>query len=385
MAVSGRARRADPATICRELCEAAAAGGLPRLLLLLPPARGEEEVWFGERILEAAREAGRDAAELELLELDGGSPDFAPDPLDGFLRASSLFGGERALLFGRAAKPLARWPRLGEALLQAARNPGGPVWMVVQAAGSPGARALKGLPRSWKAGDPVRVERLRRLYTDPPPWNLHPDASELARFAVAEARGRGMTLEPGVAGLLGRVVGSRPGEVCQALEHFSLLGMTVIDEEAIREVAAQGAEGGAFGFAEALLTGDGASALRRLRSIGRCGLRTWNGRVLAVREAFSLLLGVAAGERRRTAQVREGLAQGLSLSEACRQAGVAAGGPPLERMKRRLERCGSGQLERLLAALCRAERRVKMEGWQQAGHALEELILTAHRSREAGG
>jgi len=385
-------RAPDPGTVCRELCAAAAEGRLPRLLLLLPPARGEAEPWFPERILLAVRSAARAATDLEFLDLDGGDPDFDPAPLEGFLGAGSLFGGGggRGLVLGRALRPLSRWGRLFPALLQAAADPGGPQWMVLDLASGSGAAALlKKHQKALKAlGEAARVERFRRLYGDPPPWKPDPDASEAARFAAAEARGLGLRLGPGAAGALVAVAGSRPGEILQALRHLQLLGLERVEEEDVRAVAAHSAEGNAFAFAEAVLEGRGDEALRILQQLRARGLRTWDGRRLAPQEAFSLLVSVLAGERRRTAAVAAALQEGLDWAEAARRAGVPAGGPPAQRMQRRLERAGPRQLDRVLEALREAEVHLKREGWRQALHVLELLVLRCHRGRRsaaAGG
>ena len=378
MSAATRKKAPDPVTVFRELQEAAAAGKLPRLTLLLPPTRGEAEPWFAEQILCVAREHARAAEQLDFLDLDGGSPDFEPGSLDAFLAAGSLFGGGRVLLLNRAAKALTRWPRLATALLAAAKDPGGPEWMLVHVDTPAGAKAFGKLKQEAGA---LRVERFRRLYADPPPWKPDPDASEAARFVAGEAKLRGLRLERGAAGALVQVAGSRPSELTQALEHFELLGEEVITEDRVREVVARGAEGTAFDFAESVLTGDGAGALRVLASFRGRGLRTWDGRRLAPNEAFSLLLSILAKERRRTAQVVEALSGGAAFPDACKAAGVAAGGPPAQRMQKRIERCNEVQLRTVLSGIRRAERQIKIEGRRDTLHAMEELAFACHRSR----
>lgn len=384
-ATRAKSRSQDPGSTCRELCRLARERKLPRLLLLLPPSRGEDESWFGEQVLGAARRAAREADGLELFEVDGGSPDFDAGALEGFLAASSLFGGERALVLGRAGPALTKRPALAEQLVRAARDPAGPAWMVVQVTGGGKAHQAASAPgKAFSAAakkDGVRLERFRRLYGDPPPWNPRPDGSEAAQFAAAEAKERGLKLAAGVAGLLVQVAGARPADLVQALEHFQMLGLEEVDAEVVREIAAHSAEGNAFEFAEALLSGDGAGALRLLARVRTRGLRTWDGRRLSPRDSFSLLVAIAAGERRKTAAVARGARDGLEFPEACKAAGVPAGGPMARKMQARLDACGEDRLERALHALRRAERRVKVEGWSDAGHALEELVFHMHASR----
>ncbi|TAH35084.1 MAG: hypothetical protein EYC70_14975 [Planctomycetota bacterium] len=374
---AARARKApasEPGSQAMELAEAAAAGRLPRLLLLLPPERGEDEPWFSERILAAARAHARAQPGWDVLDLDGGSPDFQPAALDDFLGSASLFGNQRVVLFGRAGKALGRWPRLAAALAAAAQRPPGPAWIVVHAEGAAGAKTWKPLLAQLE-GESVRVQRFRRLYADPPPWNPDPDQSEAARFAAAAAGARGLTLLPGAAGALVQFAGARPGDLVAALEHMGLLGLAQVGEEDVHRVVAHGAEGSAFEFAEAVLTGDVAAALRCLGRLRSRGLRAWDGRRLAAQDAFGMLASVLATERRRTAAVRAALDSGAELADACRSAGVPAGGPPAQRMHKRLARCDGARLRRIGAALRAAERRVKMEGCRDALAALELLLV----------
>ena len=376
--------RTDPGSLCRELCRLAAKGQLPRLLILAAPAKGEEEPWFAEQVLQTAREAGRKDAGLDLLDLDGGGEALPVDTLDGFLQAASLFAdGARALLLARAGGALNRLPRLAQSLAQAALDPGGPSWIVLQLSGKAAAPAIKTFKaRLGKTDGALRVESFRRLYGDPPPWRPHDlDASEAAQFVLQEARERGLSLRPGAAGSLVGIAGARPSDLVQALDHFELLGLTAVDEETVRETVAHSAEGSAFEFAGSVLDGDGAAALRLLEKIRARGLHTWSGKRLGPQDAFSMLLAVLAGERRRTEGVRLALDRGVPLPEALKQAGVASAGPAAKRMERRVRDCDEAQLGRVLRGLRLAERRVKVEGQRDAVHALEELAFSAHRSR----
>lgn len=370
-------KRSDPGTVCRTLCAAAADGGLERLVLLLGPTRGEEEPWFGERVLGAARAWARTREDLDLLEVDGGSPDFDAAGVESFLQAPGLFGGERVLLFARAGKALKKSKSLVQTLAAAAQAPDGPRLIVVEAPGAGMTATVKPLT----SVDGARVERFRKLYADPPPWKPHDlDASEAAQFLAAEARTRGLRFARGAAGALVQLAGGKPGDLLQSLEHFELLGVETIDEEQVRDVAAHSAEGSAFDFADALLDGDGRRAYRTLAALRRRGLRTWDGKRIAPRDAFSMLVAVASKQRLQTAAVRGGLDQGLDFAAACKQAGVAAGGPPAQRMQSRLRQCDADHLDRVLTALLEAERHVKREGWGDAVRVLELLALRCHRT-----
>ncbi len=371
------ARAPDPGTVCRELCAAAAQGELPPLLLLTAPVRGEEEPWFGERILSQVREWARAQSDLDLMDCDGGSPDFDSTSVEAFLGAPGLFGGERLLVFGRATKALQKAPALAPALAQAAARADGPRAIVIQAGGSGASKAVQALTAA-KVG---RVERFRRLYADPPPWRPHDqDASEAAGFVQAEAAARGLRFAAGAAGALVQLAGGRPGALVQSLEHFELLGLEGIGVEQVREVAAHAAEGSAFDYAEAVLDGDGRRALRCLQQLRWRGLRTWDGKRLGPRDAYSMVFAVTSKQRSQLAAVRAALDAGGDFSAACKGAGLPAGGPPAQRMRTRLDRCDGEHLDRVLHALHQAERHLKVEGWSRGLAVLEQLAVSCHRS-----
>ena len=374
-----RKRQADPGSTCREWCARAAKGEMPRLLVVLPPSGpGESETWFAERICAAARTAGRAVENLDLLDLDGGAPDFDPGSLDGFLASQSLFASRQALILQRAAKPLGRWPRLVAELAAAAARPDGPEWMIVEAGDAP-AKVAKELA----AIEGVEVVRFRALYGDPPPWKPDPDASEAAQFAAAEASARGIRLERGAPGTLVAVAGGRPGDLVQALEHLALLGLDRVGEDEVRAVVAHSAEGTANDFADAVLAGDSGAALRHLGRLRQSGLRSWDGRRLAARDAFGMLLASVARERRRTLAVRRALEDGRSLEDALQAAGSRPSMPLVRRMETRLARCDARQLARVRTALLEAERHVKMAGWRDATDALELLAFQVYRRARA--
>lgn len=381
-AATRKARAPDPGSLCRSWCERAQRGELPPLLLILPPASGEEETWFGERIAAAARQGARAAAGMELGDLDGAAPDFTPNRLDEFLGAPSLFAPTRALIFARAGKALKRWPRLAESLAKAAGAEGGPRWILVQAEGAGAAASAKALAaRAAELGG--ETLRFRALYADPPPWRPDPDASEAAEFVRAEAAARGLKFDAGAAGLLVQIAGARPADLIQALGHFEMLGSTRVDEEAVHEVVAHSAEGNAFAFADAILLGDAGEVLRLLRRMDRQGLRTWDGRRLAPRDAFGLLVGAVARELTSTLKVRGALDAGAEPEAAVAAAG--GGVTARKKLERRIGRCSRARLDGLQEALLLAERRVKREGWREPLHALEALALHAFQPAAAAG
>lgn len=372
-----KAKKADPGTVCRQLIAAAAQGELPRALLLMGPVRGEEEPWFAEQVLAAARRYVRDRPDLDVLEIDGGSPDFDIATIEGFLGARGLFGGERALLFARAGKALKKHKKLASLLAAAIEADDGPILSVIEAPGASMTSAVKPLT----AIKTVQTERFRKLYADPPPWRPHDlDASEAAQFIAAEAKVRGLRLGPGAAGALVQISGGRPAELVQAVEHFALLDESTVSEAQVREVAAHSAEGSAFEFADALLEGDGRRAFRSLSQLRRRGLRSWDGKRIAPRDAFSMMLAVASKQRLQTAAVKAGLDAGMEQAAAFKAAGVAAGGPPAKRMEARLQRADQSHLDCVLEALLEAEQNVKRAGWQDPVRALEYLAMRCHRT-----
>jgi hypothetical protein len=380
MAAAARKKRApDPGTTCREWCARAAAGELPKLLLILPPTNGEDEAWFGDQILAAARAYGRTISELDMLDLDCASPDFTPDMVDSFLASPSLFASRQALILGRASKALNRWPRLAEALLDCAASDGGPEWIVMQV-GSGTSKGAKKVAATRRKG--VEKVRFRGLYADPPPWRPDPDASEAAIFVAAEAAQRKLKLHRGTAGLLVQLAGARPNDLVQALEHFVLLGMSSVGEDQVRQVVARSAEGTAFDFADAILSGNSGEALKLIRSLDAIGMRTWDGKRLAAREAFGMIVSTVIRERAKTAVVRQAVDQGGSIEDGLKAAGARPSMPVVRRMEQRLAACNPAFLALVLECLVEAETNVKMAGWRNSSRALEYLAFRIFRRKQ---
>ncbi len=170
----------------------------------------------------------------------------------------------------------------------------------------------------------------------------------------------------------------------QSLEHLFLLGLDRISEAQIREVVAHTAEGSAFEFAEALICGDGRKAFSCLQHLRNRGLRSWDGKRLAARDAFSLMLAVLAKQRMQTAAIHSQLSLGVEYAAAFKEAGVPSAGPIAQRMKTRLERVDQEHLDRILKALLEAESNVKQNGWSDSLHALEMLAMRCHRTPQRG-
>ncbi len=381
MSAATRKKRApDPGTLCRQWVARAQVGDIPRLLCLLPPSQGEEEIWFGEQILAAARHFARSIEGLDFLDLDAASPDFQPGLLDSFLNTKSLFASRQALVLGRASKALQKWPRLADSLLDAATAEDGPEWMVVQV-GSGASKGAKAFASTRKKG--IEKLRFRGLYGDPPPWKPEPDASEAAQFVTAEARQRKLRLQNGVAGLLVTLAGSRPGDLVQAVEHFQMLGLTEISEDDVRRVTAHSAEGSAFDFADAVLAGDTAQLLRLLQRLSAHGMRSWDGRRIAARDAFSIILAAMNREHRKTSQVLAAVRHGSTLEKALEAAGVRPSMPVVRRMQTRLQVADEAHLQRVLAAMVEAEENLKMVGWRDSLAALEFLAFRSLRKKKA--
>ena len=351
----------------------AAAGNLPQHVVLLSPTRGEDEVWFPEQILQTAREWAKENTQLDLMECDGASPDFAPDSLEAFLAAPGLFGGDRVLIFSRAAKALKKYSRLANAIV----NAQGMTLVLIEACGAKTGPATKALTSI----DGARVERFRKLYSDPPPWRPHDfDASEAAQFLIKEGRRKELHFEAGAAGLLVQIAGGRPMELVQSLDHFYMLGLSRISAEKVREIVAHSAEGSAFEFAEAVIEGNGRKAFTCLHHLRSRGLRSWDGKRIASRDAFSMMLAVLSKQRAQTAAIHGQLSQGVDFAAACKQAGVPSAGPIGQRMQTRLQSVDQDHLDRILSAVVEAETNVKSKGWGDSVHALEMLAFRCHRA-----
>jgi DNA polymerase III delta subunit len=368
-----RKKAPDPATVCRELCDLAAAGKLPRHVVLLSPTRGEDEVWFPEQILQTAREWAKSNPALDLMECDGGSPDFAADALEAFLSAPGLFGGDRVLIFSRATKALKKYSKLADAIA----NSQGMTLVLVEACGAKTGPATKALSKI----DGARVERFRKLYSDPPPWRPHDlDASEAAQFLIVEGRRKELSFEAGAAGLLVQIAGGRPMELVQSLDHFYMLGLSHVTAEKVREIVAHSAEGSAFEFAESVIEGNGRKAFTCLQHLRSRGLRSWDGKRIASRDAFSMMLAVLSKQRTQTAAIYAQLSQGVDFAAACKQSGVPSAGPIGQRMQTRLQAVDQEHLDCILRAVVEAETNVKSSGWGDSVHALELLAFRCHRA-----
>jgi DNA polymerase III delta subunit len=367
----------DPGTLSRNWCARLVQGDLPPVLLLLPPTRGEEEPWFADRILGAARQWARAQEDLDLLECDGASPDFSPEAVLNFLGSQGLFGGERVLLMGRATKALTKSAALLKALQAALQREDAPR-MVIHASGS--TKVVKALAALKGVG--IEKERFRRLYGDPPPWKPHDfDASEAAQFTSIEARAIGLQLEPGAAGALVQLVGNHPSELVRSLDHLNLLGETKISAARVHKVVSHGAEGDAFQFSDAILSGNGRTAFRCLRQMEARGLRTFDGKRLAPRDAFGLILSILTRQQAQTEAVQRSMLMGKDFQTACKEFGVPAGGPPARKMEARIRQTSAEHLAKIRRAILDTERHVKVQGWRNSLRALELLALTTHQKR----
>ena len=369
--MSAARRRPDPGTEARMLRVAVREQTLPRLLILAPPGRGEDDSWFAMSVLAEARAYAREQ-EADLLDVDGLDPAFEMPAVADFLRSPSLFdSGPRALVFGRAGRALGKFQDLSDLLVEASASASGPAWALVQLDGSTGAKLATVFEKLAKKQPSIQVFRFRALWGDPPPWNPQDeDASEAAKFVLTEARDRGLQLRRGASGALVRLVGGRAKDLIQAVEHFLLLGHSKVDAALVADVVSRSAEGSAQTFAAALLDGDGAAAFRILGRIRRRGLRTFDGRRLGADESYSLLVSSVASARRRTVEARN--------------ATGGARGPAAQRMETRLQRTDARHDSLVLRALRDAERGVKVEGTLGPFAALEQMALRCYRRRRSG-
>ena len=217
--------------------------------------------------------------------------------------------------------------------------------------------------------------RFRQLYSDPPPWRPEPDASEAAQFVAAEARLQKITMQRGASGSLVALAGSRPADLLQAINHFSLLGLTSVGEQDVRDVASHSAEGSAFDFADSVLSGDSVSALRLLTKISRQGLRAWGGKRVSIRDAFALLMSAVNSEVTKTAAIIEFMAHTPDLEQAIKASGSRPSKPVISKMQKRLAVCDASHINKINAAILQAEKNLKVEGWRDTTHILEMFVF----------
>ena len=376
MSTSRRKGRPGPIDEYQELLPLMREGALPKLLLFLTPSFGEEETWFSDHLIRAAREWAAQQDDLDLMDVDGHSPDFSPEAMDGFLASQSLFAGRQALIFSRASMALKKHKRLTKALLQAAENDGGPEWILIHAEGKTAQVVAKELAASKLA----KVVRFRKLYVDPPPRNPAAiDQSEAAKFAIAQGREMGLRLQNGAAGLLVEMSGGRPSDLLQSLQHFQLLNQQLISVEDVREVTAHSAEGSARDYADALLTGDSARALQLLSKVRARGLHSWDGRRISPRDSFTMMVSTAIRERRQTEVIRLAVDAGATVEDALKASGTKPSMPVTKRMERRLSACSISQLNAVLHGLRQAEHRLKTGAWRDSLRVLEQLAFECYR------
>ena len=172
------------------------------------------------------------------------------------------------------------------------------------------------------------------------------------------------------------LAGSRPADLLQAINHFSLLGLTSINEQDVRDVASHSAEGSAFDFADSVLCGDSVSALRLLTKISRQGLRAWGGKRVSIRDAFALLMSSINSEVTKTASIIEFMAHTPNLEQAIKASGSRPSKPVISKMQKRLAVCDESHISKINAAILQAEKNLKIEGWRDTVHILEMFVFS---------
>jgi hypothetical protein len=378
MAATRSSGNSDPVLEYRKWAEKAYKGELPKLLVILSPS-SEEEPWFGEQICKIARQYLISQNGMDFLDLDGNSPDFDINTLDGFLNSPSLFATSQALIFSRASKVLNRYPRLADRLIELSESNDGPSPIIVHCGSSSGA-GVKILSGTRKKA--VNKARFRKLYSDPPPWKPDPDSSEAARFVASEAALMNLKLHRGTPGLLVSLAGSSPSDLVQALKHFEMMGLKDITEEKVREIASHSAEGSAFDFADAIFVGDSPKALSILKKMSRHGVRTWGGKSISIRDAFPIVVSSLTNELLKMRKVLDYLSTNpRDLSGAIESTGGRANKPVLAKIQKRLAVCDTAYLNLVSQSIMSSEKRLKIEGWRDPVKILELFIISTFKKK----
>ena len=266
----------------------------------MPPAfktayliHGDDHGRLSERRarLREIAESSSGAQGVELFEGDQATP----DNVAGALNAMTFAIGRRFIIVDGAE----RWKDKEMDALEAALGAGAPDTTVTFFAREDGRlKAPKRLHDAIKkAGGDISAEQSVK------PW-------ELPKWAVAQARQLGLDLTPEAARVLVGHVGERQQRLLRELEKLALElePQTMIDADMVLELTAASAERKAWALADALLSGNAATATRALLQMRAQGERLpgliyWMGS--RVRQAHQIARDLDRGVSQ--AQVKSGL------------------------------------------------------------------------------
>ena len=345
----------NPEKELQRLAKILAAKQRPPVLALQGPAQ-----WFKGRAIDGIRGLGGDLTELDGQDGAASGQDAAAFLMD--LRTASLFGGHRTLLLRNAE----RWLKShGKALADVVEKIAPGNLLVLVANKLDGRSAL--VKRIKKIGE---VFEFRQLYEKA--FEGRPaTSSEVVQWLVARAKTHGLQLDAGAALFWVDLVGGDPGTLDGEVERLQpLLAGSRVTPERLRGVLEVRFGSTQFELVDAIVGADAKLALRSLRGLQREGLRDRDGKPIEKSATFPIVSSWLMQTLQKLLEAR------IELDAGAPRGAVVAqyGGYFKDRFARQLDRRSRAELVALLAALRRAERRLRLSG-EDGNLLLERLVF----------
>jgi DNA polymerase III delta subunit len=265
-----------------------------------------EDPFLKERLITTAIETAGGEVETFALRSDEGEGDACRRLLEQWT-TPTLFGGGRILL-ARQADAVLKGTR-ATALAAALSGSDPPHRLLLTVTALDGRTKLARTLRS--AGGLVALPPLRDL---PPPWESNRDTkqTELNQWLVAEAKGRGWSMDLAAAQALTRRVGNEPARLVQKLEQLAVLEsesgkpISILRAHVERHVDHTSARLLSL-YEDALRAGDVAEALTLLDRMGVEGVYDHTMRLVNGPEAADMILRGLTGNLSRLVAAHEQL------------------------------------------------------------------------------
>ena len=224
---------------------------------------------------------------------------------------------------------------------------------------------LDGRRRFTKAlADKAWIVDCPQPYDRPPPWESGTPAwdSDLSRWVVAHASGKGLTIDPRTAFFLHERVGTDLGVLDEELEKLSTFlaskGKKEIDAEAISAIAGDLREDSVFHLIELFLEGRRPEALEAAARLFRKGYHTDRGTLTIDPASIALLFSGALLPRLRALRRAHALAAEGAGPEEWMRLGLVQK-PFLPRFRRALQASPPARIARALDALYDLDKGIK--------------------------
>ncbi len=325
-------------------------GKLPKVFVLLG-----QDAWFRGQALSLVRQAlpggasGENRVELDGLDRESQSHEKVQDFLMD-LGMADLFGGGKVLVLRNASKLVTQF---GKALLQVLDHMAPGNSLIIEAERLDGRSSVaRKLKKTCAWFD------FRRLY-DKPFGNRPPQGAELVQWVQEHSRSKGLRLDPNSALFLTEVCGSDPGVLDGELTRLASLVKTKNPTpKEMRSILTTAFESTQFELVEALLEKDLVRSLRSLRALETQGLRDRDGKRLDAGAVFPMVTAWLSSTLEKGFIAMRQREEGRSFEEVVQE----HGGYFKERFASWFRRHDRKSLERMQAALVRAETRLRSMG-----------------------